>query len=92
MLNREEYVADTDPNDEESLLAVTGEWSDPETFVLTWNSSTTRVYHVERCDDLTNMTFSVIATNQELVLPQNVYTDAVGAVTAYFYRVGVDWP
>ncbi len=55
--NYEEYVADTDPNDEQSFFAITQIEQDNEGEVeaLIFSSSTARVYRVEYLDDsLTN--------------------------------------
>lgn len=92
MSNREEYVADTDPNDDESVFTVSGEREGAEAFRLTWDAAARREYTIERRESLTNGSFTVIASGLGPVLPQNVYTDEVSSVTTYFYRVGVDLP
>lgn len=56
---------------------------------LAWSSAPARVYSLYRATSLTDG-FSPLAQGLAANPPLNTYTDAVGAVTGYFYRVQVD--
>jgi hypothetical protein len=85
--NRAEYVAGTDPTDENSFFAITNTPPDPSGFVLNWPAVEGRLYSINWAVSLTTG-LSPLAT--DIPFPQNSYTDTVHAAEGEgFYQVEV---
>ena len=83
-----EYVADTDPNDPQSVLKATpGGAASGDAYTIRWLGSTSRYYHVYRGTNLA-IPFDRVASNLPGVAPVTVHTDAVSqGQNPAFYRV-----
>lgn len=95
-LDAEEYLADTDPLDGSSVLAITDIRKTPggTDAVVTWNTELTRFYNLQKIGAMTN-TGAWTESGVGLVSPTGVaYAAAVpaGSVTSQFYRVRVSRP
>lgn len=89
MLTWREFLANTDPNDNLSLLhfeLVQPDLAAGET-VLRWQSASNRVYSIWRSADLTDGFGQRIVTNLPPTPPMNSYTDAVNGAEAQFYLI-----
>ncbi len=84
--NLEEYIAGTDPTDENSFFAVSMAMA-PEGTMLQWEAETGRVYSVLWTNDLSAVFHPL---EQEIEFPRNSFTDTVHyADSAGFYRLSV---
>jgi uncharacterized repeat protein (TIGR01451 family) len=86
-----EFLANTDPKDDRSLLQFEHVQSDlaaGET-VLRWQSASNRTYSIWRSAHLPDGFAHRIATNLPAHPPVNAYTDAVDNAEALFYRIEV---
>ncbi|MBN1270546.1 MAG: hypothetical protein JXB04_13230, partial [Kiritimatiellae bacterium] len=93
--NWSEFIADTDPTDDDSFLAATGESQASGTqMVLRWPSAAGRYYAVRANTNLTQLlsgTYTVLSNNIVATPPENVYTDSPPAgVSARYYRILVN--
>jgi hypothetical protein len=94
-VNREEYVADTNPTNAASVLKAGGEagTTPPPGFVVRWTSASNRFYSVSRSSNLldTSGGFSVLPGASHMALPPgpSAYTDQTVEVGPFFYRVSV---
>jgi hypothetical protein len=87
LTNREEFIAGTSPDDENSVFAVSNAPPSPAGHVLTWNAIPGRVYTVVWTDDLGNG-FQTLEAG--IPYPQNSYTDTVHAAeSGGFYNLKV---
>lgn len=91
MLAWQEWVANTDPTNGESLLEITdASVSGTTNYIVQWAGMSGRLYSLLRSTNLING-FSRIASNLPPVTPMNVYTDKFNGTPAY-YRIGVKTP
>lgn len=90
--NYAEYVADTCPTNAASVFAVQMQLSEAEHAVLSWISSSGRVYAVYWATNLLGTNAFALLTNNLPATPsQNVITDAVHtAEQSIFYRIVVE--
>jgi hypothetical protein len=88
----QEWVADTNPTNTLSTVKITSaaRTDNSAGFVLTWESQNTRLYYVQRSEDLARREFPTIQSNIVGQAGTTSYTDtnAVGR-GPFFYRVGV---
>ena len=93
-LDREEAEADTIPTNKQSLLRI--EAFDPAGVAgwrVTWQSVTTRVYHVLRSTTTPEAAaFTVVTSGIPGRVNQTTVTDPEGAHPVRFYRIGTEWP
>jgi hypothetical protein len=90
MLNWQEFVAGTDPVDDESYFDSTvPPQTDPNELVITWNSVSGKQYTVWRSSDILNGSFSAVASNVVATPPNNTFTNTVSSLVTYYYRVQV---
>ena len=89
MLNWEEYVAGTDPENGASVLVVSNLLSlAGGRVVLDWPSVEAHYYDVERSTNI-GAGFVPVASNLSAVSPVNSYTDTVSSVSVMYYRIRV---
>lgn len=89
-VNWQEYVAGTDPTNAASLLAITDAAASTEDrYVVTWSSVNGKQYTLWRTTNLMSGFHTPVASNIFAVTPENSYTDTVGAVSRYHYRIEV---
>jgi hypothetical protein len=89
--NLSEYIAGTDPMDEDSVLAVTVFDLEVLGRVLRWDGVVDRSYRVLMSRNLVYEPF--VPISQPLLYPINAYTDAVERVDdTLFYRIEVSGP
>ena len=87
MLNRQEYIAGTDPTNGCSFFDGAGSVEDAgDQVVLEWQPVAGRWYNIYRS---TNMLHGFQTLETDLEYPQNSYTDAVHNVSKGFYNIGV---
>ena len=89
--NYSEYIAGTDPNDDQSTFSISGFWVDEAGSHLTWNSVEGRSYQVQMSTAPATNTFLPISA--PLIYPLDRFTDTVErAESTLFYRLEVDMP
>ena len=89
--NLSEYIAGTDPNDDQSTFSISGFWVDEAGSHLTWNSVEGRSYQVQMSTAPATNTFLPISA--PLIYPLDRFTDTVErAESTLFYRLEVDMP
>ncbi|MFH0953714.1 MAG: hypothetical protein V1873_05250, partial [Verrucomicrobiota bacterium] len=89
-LNWYEFIADTQPTNNKSLLAAAGSRASAGNFIVTWPSASGRYYTLLRLTNLMNGAVTSLTNNFAATPPQNTYTDAVpSSVERYYYRVSV---
>lgn len=89
--NGDEFLAGTEPTDENSVFQLNYIRGNPSQAVVRWPSVDGRRYALERGTNTpaTGWAFSVIATNLPATPAFNSYTDTVSNAGALFYRVTV---
>ena len=90
--NREEYIADTNPTNAQSVFEISSqfEFAVSNGYIVDWSAVSGRVYAVYGSTNLLN-TFVPLQTN--IAWPQSSYTDQIhGVQTEGFYRVEVNLP
>jgi len=86
----QEYVADTDPTDKNSVLAVLGVTIEDGSVRLDWKGGQWATQYVERCFDLgyTSSVWRSVHTNADLPTPiTNFLIDAGATNSVLFYRI-----
>ena len=85
-----EFMAGTDPKDDDSFLALETQRFSNNEFVVRWPSVAGRQYSLRRYTNLVHGSSSIIASGIAATPTVNVYTDSVpSAVESYYYRVSV---
>jgi len=90
MLNWQEYVSDTDPTNEESVLSILNVVRDGNTLRVEWKGGQWARQYVEACGDLNSTGDAWRSVHTNDVLPTtitNLFTDLVGTNTLIFYRI-----
>ncbi len=88
--NLSEYIAGTDPGNPLSRFAITSVVDSNDAVVVTWASSTGRVYRISRTADLSTE-FLPIASNIAATPAYNTYRDEdIINETSYFYRIEIE--
>ena len=85
----EEYVAGTDPNDGNSLLAMTRETVRGTGAIITWSSAADRWYTITRMTNLIRHAGTVIADGVAATPPMNTYTDTTLQARSAVYKIQV---
>ena len=89
--NFAEYIAGTDPNDEDSIFSISEFWVDEAGSHLAWESVEGRSYQVQL--GTTPSTNAFLPISAPLIYPLNRFTDTVERIEAnLFYRLEVDMP
>ncbi|HMO99867.1 MAG TPA: S8 family serine peptidase [Kiritimatiellia bacterium] len=92
LLDWQEYIAGTDPNDPQSTLAAdvdASAFAVENRIVIRWGSVSNRVYAISRKASLLEP-YQFIVTNIPAIPPMNVYTDAPPNGGPWFYRINVE--
>lgn len=89
MSNYDEYIAGTDPTDDNSFLEVLSEAYDSG-LVISWSSVTGKVYSLCYCTNLVTDDFCVTQSAIEATPPMNTFTAEVTNADCVFYRISVD--
>jgi hypothetical protein len=90
-VNWQEYVAGTDPTDSNSLFAITQSAAvSTNGYAVSWSSVAGKSYTLWRTTNLLHGFTTVVASNIPATASQNTYTDSVGTVVHYNYRVQVE--
>ena len=90
MTNFDEFLSGTHPLNDKSVLAFDGIRIVPGTgIVVSWLSATNRQYSVVRASRVGD-SFTPVAQGLPATPPVNTYTDTVGTVGMYIYRVDLD--
>lgn len=91
--NTGEWIAGTDPTNDVSSLALVGPVFEGTNFVLSWASTTGRVYAVCECGQLNTGFAFAVTSGIRATVPLNVSTMSVPpGVTSGFYRISVQSP
>lgn len=86
-----EYLAGTNPTNDQSLLKFTQESGGPngEGMVVRWASEPGKLYHLSRSTDLLSGAFTYLATNLSATPTVNSYTDQTVSGQGAIYRISV---
>jgi len=84
----QEYLADTDPTNNESRLAIRGICTTGDQVWIAWQGGAAATQHLERGDALsTGAAWKVVHTVHPRTALSNAFTESVGTNTTAFYRI-----